>query len=285
MISNIEIIFGLANRTKKYGIAKKIASPEKISLDQIFKLGIDGIDGAENYGWHQEDLKIINKFGKKRNFTKIELINNEKLNHDEIIKKYNLDIKYKFLNGIFMHDRLSKKSISLYRKILLPISKIFDIKIGISIYTQEDIKKIEENNLKIDILQLPMNINCNIDASSLVQKGCAVYARSIFLQGIFFSNSNLNLTNPVKKNLTYQIKYLNKLAKLNNMDLGQYLFSESIDLCNKRNYKGIVINTSDINRLSKYLDNHKNIISNEVPNDLTYPITDKYLADPRQWKI
>ena len=61
MISNIEIIFGLANRTKKYGIAKKIASPEKISLDELFKLGIDGIDGAENYGWHKEHLKILKK--------------------------------------------------------------------------------------------------------------------------------------------------------------------------------------------------------------------------------
>ena len=285
MISNIEIIFGLANRTKKYGIAKKIASPEKISLDQIFKLGIDGIDGAENYGLHQEDLKIINKVGKKSNFTKIELIDNEKLNHDEIIKKYNLDIKNKFLNGIFMHDRLSKKSISLYRKILLPLSKILNIRAGISIYTQGDLKTIEENNLKIDILQLPMNINCNIDASSLVKKGCSIYARSIFLQGIFFSNSKLNLTNQVKKNLIYQTKYLNKLAKLNNMELGQYLFSESINLCNKRNYKGIVVNTSNINRLSKYLDNHKNLISNEVHNELTYPVADKYLADPRQWKI
>ena len=44
-------------------------------------------------------------------------------------------------------------------------------------------------------------------------------------QGIFFSNANLNFTNQVKKNLISQKKYLNKLAKLNNMDLGQYLFS------------------------------------------------------------
>lgn len=285
MISNKEIIFGLANRTKIYGIAKKIASPEKISLDQIFELGIDGIDGAENYGWHQEDLKILNRTSKKKNFTKIELIENEKLNQDEIIKKYSLDIKSNFLNGIFMHDRLSNKSINLYKKILLPLKGILNIKVGISIYTQEDIRKIEENDLKIDILQLPMNINCNIDASSLVKKGCSVYARSIFLQGIFFSNLKLNFSNQVTKNLIYQKKYLNKLAKSNDMDLGQYLFSESIYLCNKRNYKGVILNTSNINRLSKYLNNHKNLFPNEVHNDLTYPIIDEYLADPRQWKM
>ncbi len=285
MISNTEIIFGLANRTKIYGIAKKIASPEKISLDQIFELGIDGIDGAENYGWHQEDLKILNRTSKKKNFTKIELIENEKLNQDEIIKKYSLDIKSNFLNGIFMHDRLSNKSINLYKKILLPLKVILNIKVGISIYTQEDIRKIEENDLKIDILQLPMNINCNIDASSLVKKGCSVYARSIFLQGIFFSNLKLNFSNQVTKNLIYQKKYLNKLAKSNDMDLGQYLFSESIYLCNKRNYKGVILNTSNINRLSKYLNNHKNLFPNEVHNDLTYPIIDEYLADPRQWKM
>ena len=107
----------------------------------------------------------------------------------------------------------------------------------------------------------------------------------MFWAGSFDSNSHLNLSNQVKKNLIYQTNHLNKLAKLNNMDLGQYLFSESIYLCNKRQYKGVVINTSNINRLSKYLDNHKNLISNEVHNDLTYPIADKYLADPRQWKI
>ena len=130
-----------------------------------------------------------------------------------------------------------------------------------------------------------MNINCNIDASSLVKKGCSVYARSIFLQGIFFSNLKLNFSNQVTKNLIYQKKYLNKLAKSNDMDLGQYLFSESIYLCNKRNYKGVILNTSNINRLSKYLNNHKNLFPNEVHNDLTYPIIDEYLADPRQWKM
>ena len=285
MISNIEIIFGLANRTKKYGIANKLADPEKISLDKLFGIGIDGVDGAENYGWHQKDLKIISKNPEKSHFTKIELIKNENLNLEEIIKKYKLDKKCEFLNGIFMHDRVSTKSIYLYKKILLPLKQLLPLKIGISIYNQEDLKIIEDNNLAIDILQLPMNINCNIDASSFVKKGCHVYARSIFLQGIFFSNYNLDLNEQVKKRLDYQKNYLNKKAKLNNMDLGQYLFSESISLCKKKKYKGIVLNSSNIKRIGSYIHNHKSLIINKHKDELGYKMMDRYLADPRLWKI
>ena len=45
---------------------------------------------------------------------------------------------------------------------------------------------IEDNGLTIDILQLPMNINCNIDVSSFINVGCHVYARSIFCKAYFF---------------------------------------------------------------------------------------------------
>lgn len=285
MISNIEIIFGLANRIKNYGIAKKLSNPEKISLDQIFKIGFDGVDGAENYGWHEKDLEAIIRNTKKNNFTKIELLKNENLNPAEIIKKYKLNKKYNILTGIYMHDRVSAKSLSLYKRVLLPLRETLPIKTGISIYSQEDVKMIEDNGLPIDILQLPMNINCNIDVSSFINKGCHVYARSIFLQGLFFSIYGLNLSKKVKKNLDNQKKYLNEKALSNNMDLGQYLFSESIYLCMQKNYKGIVLNSSNIERLTSYIHNHKSIIHNESKDDVRYMLEDKYLADPRLWKI
>ena len=48
-------------------------------------------------------------------------------------------------------------------------------------------------------------------AGELVKKGCNVYARSIFLQGIFFSNNNLFLSNQVKKKLDNQKKFYLKI--------------------------------------------------------------------------
>ena len=56
MISDIEVLYGLANRTKQYGIKKSISDPSKINLGHICNLNIDGFDGAEDYGWNKDDL-------------------------------------------------------------------------------------------------------------------------------------------------------------------------------------------------------------------------------------
>ena len=52
-----------------------------------------------------------------------------------------------------------------------------------------------------------------------------------------------------------------------------------------KNYKGVVLNSSNIERLASYVHNHKSIILNESKDDMRCKMEDKYLADPRLWKI
>ena len=58
MISNIEILYGLANRCKKYGIKDSRSDSGLIPLDKILTF-CDGVDGAEIYKWDRIDLDIL----------------------------------------------------------------------------------------------------------------------------------------------------------------------------------------------------------------------------------
>ena len=285
MISDIQLLFGLANRTRRYGLGKKIADPKIIKLNEIFNHSIDGVDGAENYGWRKDDLIEISKNQNKLFFTKIEVLPNKKLTIEQLIKKYHLKSKFPYLHGIYMHDLVINESLELYKKFFYFIKEKYNVKIGISIYSQKDIDLIEEKNIKLDILQVPMNINCDINASALIEKKCEVFARSIFLQGAYFLKSNLYFNDTICKKLESQKNYLMKLATLNGMDLGQFLFSEAIHLSKKNFYKGIIFNTSKIERLITYIHNHADINPEFYDDKLKYELRNEYLADPRKWKL
>ncbi len=62
-------------------------------------------------------------------------------------------------------------------------------KAGVSVYGTDEVEYILKNNIKIDIIQIPYNIfDQRVDEylPDLRNKGVEVYARSAFLQGLFF---------------------------------------------------------------------------------------------------
>ena len=44
-----------------------------------------------------------------------------------------------------------------------------------------------------------------------------------------------------------------------------------------KNYKGVVLNSSNIERLANYIHNHKSIIHNESKDDMRCKMEDEYL--------
>ena len=285
MISNIEVLYGLANRTKKYGLKKSISDPTKIGLGDISNLNIDGFDGAEDYGWNKDDLIFFQKDNTKKVFTKININNLDYSSIKMILKKHRIFSSSKYITGIYMHDKITSTSLEKYKELLLPLKLEYHLKVGISVYNQEDLNLIIDKNVEIDILQLPLNFNCFLDASELIKKGCEVYARSIFLQGIYFQENYSMFNSNTIKNIIKQKQFLYEMARKNSMNIGQFLFSNAIFNSKKLGYKGIVFGSSDIKRIESYLTNHRKLINNISLHEFGYDLVDEFLADPRKWKI
>ena len=285
MISDIEVLYGLANRTKEYGIKKSISDPNKFSLGHICNLKIDGFDGAEDYGWNKDDLNFLKKNYTKKVFTKLNIIN---LSYSEIknfFKKHKTTSSSNYITGVYMHNKVTPLSLDKYKDLLLPLRSEYRLKVGISVYTQKDLNLILEKGLETDILQLPLNINCSLDASEFIKKGCEVYARSIFLQGIYFHDNYSMFSSNTIKNIIKQKKILSEMAQINNTNLGQFLFSNAIYNSRKLGYKGIVIGSSNKTRIESYLSNHKKLIKEISLHEFGYDLVDSFLADPRKWKL
>ncbi|MCQ9200659.1 MAG: hypothetical protein JJ846_007875 [Prochlorococcus marinus CUG1437] len=283
MISDIEIIYGLANRSKNYGIKNTFSDPKSLSLKELYDQNFDGFDGAEAYEWNKYDLNFFKSFPNSKIFTKIDLLKVDQEEIEKIIVKHSINRKT-YLNGIYMHNRVSDETLWKYKNLIETVKLKYDIKFGISIYSQDDIKLILENEIKVDILQLPLNLNNLIDTSELVNNGCHIYGRSIFLQGIYFTNEYQFFRQKTIDKINYQKFILNDLAKKNKMSLGQFLFSSAIHKAKKNQFKGIIIGSTDKKRLINYLKNHKKLIKVFNYEEYGYDLVDNVLADPRKWK-
>ncbi len=283
MISNIEIIYGLANRCLNYGIKNTISSANLNSLDQIFKI-CDGVDGAEKYLWDKNDLRILKKHIGKSNFTKIDITSYSLEEIVKIIQIHSNKDSISYLRGIYIHNEVNSETIDLYNKYRFHLKSRFDIKLGFSVYKQNEIDLITTNNLETDIIQMPRNFNVEIDLSELNKTNCEIYLRSIFLQGIYFTDIKNKFNHNTISNINNQKNFLISIANQYKFELGQYLFSEAITYCLAKNFKGIIIGSSSLKRLITYVKNHKVVKTFEKDRFIKSDMIDIHLADPRIWK-
>ena len=284
MISNIEVIYGLANRCFPYGLKNTRSDPKSLPLKKILKT-FDGVDGAEKYKWSKNDINYLKISKNISNFTKIDIVDNQIENVLKVINNHSSEDGSTYLKGLYIHNEMSQEILKIYNFYRPIIKEKFGLKLGFSIYKQEEIDFLIRNEVDFDILQIPRNINVNLDVSKLQERGCEIYLRSIFLQGAYFAN----LTNKFNKNITEKIdkqkKYLTLEAESLKLTLGEYLFSEAISACIINNYKGIVIGSSSLDRLNSYFTNYKNVNIFDRNSLEISDIIDTYLADPRQWKV
>src|SRR4030067_1963072 len=188
--------------------------PEKEVFEILYEassLGIDTLDSAYAYGNSEavignfireskKDFKIISKSPNKES-GEIEKI------FDSSLKKLNVKAFYGYLIHSFDHYRKYPEIWNLLNK-LKSNKKIG--KIGFSLYYTSELDYILENNLNIDIIQVPYSIFDQRFAryfQELKSKDVEIHVRSVFLQGLVFRNPG-ELDN-------YFIKIKDKLENLN----------------------------------------------------------------------
>lgn len=192
------IAIGTAQFGLDYGISNthgRISATEidKI-LSQALTLGIDTLDTAKLYGKSEEAIGLSESDAFKV-ITKIPAIPENTGDvtlwiHEQLKNSLHL-LKRKNIHGLLLHrpEQLTSVNGKQICSALLELKQAGVIqKIGVSIYSPEEIPKILEH-ITPDIIQLPFNIldqrfAQSGDMTKLHHMGIEVHVRSLFLQGL-----------------------------------------------------------------------------------------------------
>lgn len=198
-----KLILGTVQFGLNYGVNNQKGIPSlyeiKKILDLAFKRNINILDTAEAYGNSQEKIghyikksnnkfKVITKYSKLRNDLPSNIIDRVKKN----LEILNIDNLYCYMFHNF-NDYISY--FNLFQEDLLHLKRngLID-KIGVSLHSNEEISEVLKND-NIGLIQLPFNLLDNSSQRKEVlikakSKGVEVHTRSVFLQGLFFQDSN-----------------------------------------------------------------------------------------------
>lgn len=188
-----KITLGTVQFGLDYGIDNPYGKPTQSAINTILNCAkennINKLDTAEAYGCSQEtisekskDFDIISKL--HPNFTNV--ANNFK----ESLNTLNLNSVYGYMYHNFESFLNNKSSYNTFIN-LKEEGKIK--KIGFSVYHPHEIEFLFNNNYEFDIVQLPYNFfdrRFEYLFPELKEKGTEIHTRSIFLQGLFFKNSD-----------------------------------------------------------------------------------------------
>lgn len=288
------MILGTVQLGINYGINNKVGKPKEETafklLDYAYNNGISCLDTASVYGNSEE---IIGNYIKKTG-NKFLLCTKLPLN----IKAF--DIK-KYFNECI--DKLCIDKLHIYylhrfehckdKKIINELTRIKEDKsikyVGVSIYEPNELEYILTYLYdEVDIVQLPFNLFDNIRwikndlLERAEQKGIKILARSVYLQGLFFSGQNLDkkivssMYNPIHQitNLAqsfgysiaeFAIAYIKSQSFINNYIVGCETLEQLIN--------NIVIDGKDL------------ILDCDIQNEILKicETINQDLIDPRKW--
>lgn len=299
-----KISLGTAQLGMEYGIANVDRKPDfSIAiniLDYSWKNGINSFDTSPLYGNSEEIIGsfISSRIKKKKNLTiisklpsvdkKLDFTYNNLYNY--IVKKIKKSLNKLKLNCIPIY--LLHHAPDIYIKDGLVIKCLNQIKkeglikqIGISTYNLKEVKETLKFR-EIDVIQLPINIfDHRLIKSGLLKKlnkyGYSIFARSIYLQGLFFLSPE-KLPDYLKIAKQPLIK-LRDLAKEYSIDIAKLAFLYVRDL---PEITSLVIGAENINQLAnnlKYLDEKP--LSSELSKIIIEEFSDQSdkIINPSLW--
>ena len=275
-----------------YGIANNSGQPTQNEVNEIIEYVCDNnincFDTAQAYGTSElvlgeaiktkKDLFVISKL--KSNL----FINNLESNINKSLNNLNIDCLY----GLLLHDSELLYTWSKEYKLLADnlISENKIIYFGVSIYTNEDFE-LALNNDSINFIQIPFNIfDQRAISKKWLEKAQAknklIFIRSVFLQGLFFMNTN-DLPSNLEKSKQYLIKF-NKYCEKLNMTKSELALS-FVDTIAQDSI--LLFGCDDLNQAKENIENYNNLkqldesILKNIINDFKNISEDIY--NPTKW--
>ncbi len=212
-----KLALGTAQFGLDYGINNKVGQVPKAEafriLDLCVSCGIDVVDTAAGYG---DSELVLGEYIRQKNF-KLKIVSKFPTSYEgdplAVIRKTFDNTCSDKLYGYLFHDvRTFKENRDLW-ELFSEIKFEGKIKkIGFSLYYPDDLRKILDEGVEFDILQIPYNIfdrRFEPYFDELKNKDIEIHVRSVFLQGIVFKDPS-----ELKGNLKGMIKKLEHLRSL-----------------------------------------------------------------------
>ena len=195
------IILGTVQFGLNYGINN---TRGKISIQEVHRIldfayykGITTLDTASGYGDSEEIIGDYLVSNPDKKFELITKVNSSKISLEKQLHESLQKLKVDKVEVLMLH------SFELYEKFKsqLPLfcqknkGKFFN-ELGVSVYTNEELGVISLDPI-IDRIQTPFNLLDNElkrgdTYTEIKSKGKVIDTRSVFLQGLFFKNTNDN---------------------------------------------------------------------------------------------
>lgn len=286
-----KLILGTAQFGMNYGINN---STGKINKSEVFELlkyafinGIQILDTAPVYGDAQS---IIGEFHEGHPQIKFNVITKIPANYplenlEELVKGFLLEMNIDCIEVLHFHS--IKDFIACERKI---VAQIFNSlkhsnrvkSFGVSIYENSEAQLLDRT--LIDVVQLPFNLLDNINQrgeliNQLKQKKFEIHTRSVFLQGLFFTDP-FKIESLEVKNALLKLK---EICKWYNCELAHL----AINYClNQENIDRVLIGVDGISQFK----NNICLESETLDNSVIAQINDIFISDnsqinPSKWKV
>lgn len=282
-----KFIIGGAQLGSNYGISNfsGVAGKEDTFriLDYAYDQGIDTIDTARSY---KKSESIIGEYNSKKKssafkvITKILHLNN---NLSDQVKNSLKKLSVKSVTLLTHTSKLFLDS-NLQNEIKELKNKGYVTKIGVSVYTQNEIERILSSEYNPDIVQLPLNIlDTRLYRSGkiydLYSSGIEIHARSIFLQGLFFLPEAI-----LKKKFPDVVSEINELKKISN-DVGCTISELSLLWVNTLSeISKIIIGVNNVSQLQENINSLKKILpKNTYDSALDIEYDNKNILNPSSW--
>lgn len=283
-----QIVYGLANRVKAYGVKKSCSAHYAGLIKSLVDLGITSFDGAENYGWNVEDLGFLREQSGMTISTKIVVRNRCTKDMLDLVERRKKSIGEGNTLLVYAHNEIEDCNRKSFVELIKGAREMRDVRIGLSVYSSNELKKtlgLDGSKLRIDAIQLPVNpTNTTCD---VIPKDCDkdIFARSIFLQGLIFVEKSM-----VPQNVSARLERLDRVLKTvearYELERGEVMIGYALAKAREHGIRNIVIGSTDIDRIRRYkvlVETMSDELMSKVKESLSNSY-DEILADPRSWK-
>lgn len=284
-----KLAIGSANFGLKYGFKNqnRKLSPETVSeiLDYAWENGAETIDTSMGYGESESVIGSYLDVNKAKNFRIITKINTTEMPAERLNQSL-ANLHKSEVYGILIHNfNYYEKDSGLFDHLMRFKEDGKCKKIGISLYYPEELQLIIDKKVPLDIIQVAYSIfdrRFEKMFPILKELGTEIHVRSVFLQGLFFSETQKLSAH--FDNVKNRIDTIQRLSSSTGISIASLCLNFAAD---NQFIDKIIIG---VDSLSDLKDNLRILSENELVKPYLEPLNDLVVEDvnilfPHLWKL